>query len=175
MSNQVFTQYNIQRSVMVQGYRAGAFVCPNYTPRNWWECDVLELRKSGFWAEYEIKLSRPDFRADRYKAIRRFNYKTMEYDHFRKHDLIASRSEKAPNLFFYVCPSGLLEASEVPEWAGLIYASFRYYRNEVVRLEQIKPAPRLHRVKFDEKERNHMLRTYYHRFQHWFLFKKEAA
>lgn len=96
---------------------------PNYTPDKWWECDVFEATKSGRFREYEIKLSRSDFFTDaqkqRYFNIARggsFGMRIYE----KKFELLASRSDRGPTRFWYVVPAGLVQPSEVPEWAGLI-------------------------------------------------------
>lgn len=47
---------------------ARSFVIPNYTPSGWFESDIFELTKSGYFREYEIKMSLSDFRADAVKA-----------------------------------------------------------------------------------------------------------
>jgi outer membrane autotransporter protein len=43
---------------------------PNYTPKNWFECDVMAVTKAGYLEEYEIKLSASDFKADSKKCFR---------------------------------------------------------------------------------------------------------
>lgn len=75
-----------------------------------WECDVLEITKSGYAYEYEVKVSRADFRADKLKQ----KHGKSKYD--------VLLSGKRVNYFSYVCPKGLISPDEVPEWAGLIYA-----------------------------------------------------
>jgi len=63
----MITARDIQRALILPRYRQST-VMPNYTPRGWWECDVFELTKAEMFVEYEIKLSRADFRADRNKG-----------------------------------------------------------------------------------------------------------
>lgn len=75
-----------------------------------WECDVLEVTKSGYTYEYEIKVSRADFKADKLKQ----KHGESKYD--------TLQAGKRVNYFSYVCPQGLITPDEVPEWAGLIYA-----------------------------------------------------
>jgi hypothetical protein len=53
----------IQQRLIVERYRRGICV-PNYTPKDWWECDVFELTPAGYFREYEIKMTVADFRAD---------------------------------------------------------------------------------------------------------------
>ena len=67
------------------------------------ESDVLSLGKT-YIAEFEVKISRSDFLRD--KSKKRWKFK----------------NEKAYfNYFYYVCPSGLINVSEVGEFHGLIY------------------------------------------------------
>lgn len=87
-------------------------VMPRFTPPLWWECDVaVVLKGSGFWHEYEIKLSLSDFRADKKKG------------NGGKHEALSSCSPplRGPNRFWYVVPAELAEAigAELPAWAGL--------------------------------------------------------
>lgn len=72
-----------------------------------WEYDVLSLNKSGNITEYEVKISRSDFLADKKKR----KFKFYEGMHF----------ELMPNRFYYVCPEGLIKVDEIPKYAGLIY------------------------------------------------------
>lgn len=114
------------------------FVLPRFTPQGWWECDVFELTPSGYFREYEIKMSRGDFLADARKAN----------DGVTKHQRM--RSNDGPTRFWYVVPWGLVDSMEVPLWAGLIYmrdrgeghrAQYRWSESEQ------RPAPTLHRAK----------------------------
>lgn len=94
-----------------------------------WEYDVLSLNKGGNITEYEVKISRGDFLADKKK--RKFKY--YEQEVFRL----------MPNRFHYVCPTGLIQVNEIPKYAGLIYY------NEGGILEVIKKAPLINKLKHD--------------------------
>lgn len=170
------TAYNIQRRLILDAYYRGSFTCPNYTPKDWWECDLMELRKSGFWVEYEVKLSRADFMADRRKIERKFDYNFGEYRERNKHICLDSGMPCGPNYFWFVVPHGMIRLDDVPRWAGLQWATEESYLPSQfpVNCKVVKRAPRLHIGKIEDAVRNHLLRTYYHRFQHWFLFKKAA-
>lgn len=98
------------------------------------EADVLVLRKSGLAAEYEIKLSRADFRADFQKQA--------------KHAALRARATSCPNYFFYVAPAGLIPPAEVPSYAGLI--EVRPSQDPAYPGAQsglVKEAPKLHSTK----------------------------
>src|SRR5882672_10954485 len=89
----------------------------NYTPPQWWECDVFELTRSGFFREYEIKANRGDFFADAKKYSRTYNWEDRTSDDTYKHSELERRSTKGPSRFYYVVPYGLIELNEIPEWA----------------------------------------------------------
>jgi len=89
-----------------------------------WESDMVEVKKSGLWYEYEIKLSVADYRAD-------FEKKQFGYMHnsLRKHEAYASdqpimlgtrRLIPKPKQFYFVVPAGLLDAVEVPAHCGIL-------------------------------------------------------
>ncbi len=68
------------------------------------ETDVLSITKAGYIHEYELKISRSDFKADAKKS------KFRRYIH-----QVAS-----VNYFYYVYPTGLLKEEEIPNFAGII-------------------------------------------------------
>lgn len=83
-------------------------VCENVEHLLCWECDVLSLSKSGYLSEFEVKVSRSDFLAEKKKI--------------RKWELMQAQDERTcPNYFWYVCPEGLILEAEIPVYAGLIY------------------------------------------------------
>lgn len=114
------------------------------------EADVFGISGSGHMYEYEIKISRSDFLAD---------FKNKQY----KHRLLSSKEAVhtyakwykgkktgetydqicLPNRFYYACPKGLIDVSELPEYAGLIYIDNGKY-------VEVKPAPLLHKHKANE-------------------------
>lgn len=88
---------------------------PNYYLTSFYEMDLVGLRPSGFIDEFEIKLSRPDFAADRKKTLdfqnngQRYKLEALE------------RGDLEVNHFWYVTPPGLIDVSkELPSFAGLI-------------------------------------------------------
>jgi hypothetical protein len=140
------TEQLIQRLIMHRIYNT-SFVLPNHTPHPWNECDVFQITSSGYFREYEIKLTLSDFKHDRTKKC----YGST------KHTLLSQGSPLGPNQFYFVTPPGLLfptpqpqgnPAAVLPQWAGLfevVTAHGWVGLNEVVR------APRLHKHKFDER------------------------
>lgn len=70
-----------------------------------YECDVLRVTNDDKLFEYEIKISRSDFKADFKKG--------------KKHGELAQG--KRVNRFYFVVPENLITKEECPEHAGLIY------------------------------------------------------
>lgn len=115
------------------------------------EADVLGINKSGYSVEFEIKLSRSDYKAD-------FIHK--KYKHRKLKERIATKTYQRwinrkegkrgdhiinliPNRFYYVCPKDMIRVEEVPEYAGLIYFEKR-------NCWEMKNAPLLHKIKPQE-------------------------
>ncbi len=157
------TSAAIARELM-QGRWMRNFVLPSYTPLNWWENDVFEVTKSGYWTEYEIKVSAADFERDGLKS------KTRRYVTTNKHDRLASGDETGPGRFYFVVPVGLEGKVEIPSWAGLMVAKTRFGRvGDIVKpnglnLTTAKEAPRIHRAKIAESVLSHARGVCYYRF-----------
>jgi hypothetical protein len=94
-----------------------------------WEIDVLSLNKNGYLTEFEVKISRSDFKADSKKKKWQWYEKRIE-------NMIS-------NYFYYTCPTGLILDTEIPNFAGLIYVSNNG-------LQVIRKAPLLHKKKHDK-------------------------
>lgn len=144
---------------------------PRYTPDGWWECDVFELTGSGYFREYEVKLSLADFRKDREKSREKRPYVWGDKNRptENKHELLAAGHRAGPAEFAFVVPAGMVAEADVPQWAGLI----EVHRQEVepefstrvptFYLRTVRAAPRLHREKADDKIRPHVLSVCYYR------------
>ena len=101
-------------------------VCENLSYFLGHEMDVCSINKSGFITEYEVKISKSDFIADSKK--RKWKYFNSKMELY------------IPNYFYYVCPTGLIIESQIPEYAGLIYV-------EDNSLSTIKKASLIHKHK----------------------------
>jgi hypothetical protein len=108
------------------------------------ECDVISISKSNYIYEYEIKISRSDFKAD----FNKDKHKLMLERKCTKVRMIKENNEKVKdtlyltcNYFNFVVPTGLVTTEEIPEYAGLIYM------DENLNFEIIKKAPLLHKEK----------------------------
>lgn len=102
-----------------------SIILPNvFVGGSHWESDMIEVKKSGLWYEYEIKLTVADYRAD-------FEKKQWNYvpESLRKHDAYASADPimmgtrkliPKPKQFYFVVPAGLLDSQDVPEHCGIL-------------------------------------------------------
>lgn len=108
-------------------------IANSYVYNRNWESDIFVLNKSGYSYEFEVKVSRADFKGD-LKKVQKHQIlqagKTLGEDFLR------------PNRFYYAVPKDMVKVEEVPEYAGLIYM-------EKYGFEKIKEAPLLHKYKFN--------------------------
>jgi hypothetical protein len=91
-----------------------------------WESDYWCMTADGETREFEIKISRSDYAADKKKG---------------KH----SDTSKGANYFYYVCPAGLIAKEEVSGNYGLIYV-----HQEFKSLEVVKKPKKLNAFKFTQ-------------------------
>lgn len=123
------------------------FVLPKYYI-NRYECDVYSITQSGYSCEYEIKISLEDFKKDFDKSNKNsWGVRTNNSPEIMKHSLI--KTGKRTNRFYFVTPVGLIDKSELPEYAGwIVYGKLRYGFEQIIKL---KEAPLLHKNKMDIK------------------------
>lgn len=126
------------------------FMVPNVQVFGW-ESDFVSVTKAEFVYEYEIKISRKDFRADLLKSRhQRLVGLTHEPIAGWWHD----NNTKGPNYLYYVTPADLLVLSDLPAHAGLITI------REGARFPTIiKPAPKLHTQKIRDHQRQWLERS----------------
>jgi len=104
-----------------------------------WEADMISVTKAQYCHEYEIKISKADFKNDAKKP---------------KHKLLMeqnSETVRAPSYFWYVCPEGMIDVSDVPEHAGLIVIG--KWNRPIVK----KKAPRISKSPITNKQLDKML------------------
>ena len=149
-----------------------------------WESDKLLETRSGYIYEFEIKISKSDFKNDfkhkrdkhiilegggdykeeylpKYYEILEENEKLGKWavDSFHKWADKSPRykveGHRRPNFFYYVVPVGLIEPEDVPSYAGLVYV------DQDGDLSTIKSAPRLHKDKYSDEDLNLGEKFYY--------------
>lgn len=108
------------------------------------ECDVISISKSDYIYEYEVKISKSDFKAD----FKKEKHKLMLEGKGVKERLIKENNQTikdtwylTPNYFYFVVPSNLITIDDIPEYAGLIYI------DENLQFNTIKKAPIIHKTK----------------------------
>jgi hypothetical protein len=161
------TERQIQTALFRDKASIYTIIMPNYTPAKWFECDVFGVTKSGYFHEFEIKLTKADFEKDKEKSTGKVYAKDADGKWFKtggvtKHGLLACGTERGPVTFTYVVPDGLLSVEDIPEFAGLQYALS--HRVGAVRLRTIREPPRLHGAKCDPKIVKHAHSVSYWRF-----------
>lgn len=149
-----------------------------------WESDKLLWTKSGYIYEFEIKISRADYKNDfkhkiekhvlfasvmpkeqpqmadlfdNYQKKRKKKYGRCitDEDIKREFDHLGDISRrKMPNYFYYAVPKGLIEVDEVPEYAGLIWID-----EGILCIK--KKAPCLHKEKYTDSQLNLGEKFYY--------------
>lgn len=139
----VDNEYDVQRRLFFSLVSSSTVIVPNYTPPGWFECDVFQVTKAGYWVEYEVKLSYADFKADSKKLC--------------KHRLLATSDSRCPRRFFYVAPRLLAEriAIEAPSYAGVIVAENG---------RRLRPAPIIFRRRMSQSEIHACFKPFYYRY-----------
>lgn len=109
------------------------------------ESDIISVTKTGYLVEYEVKISRADFLADRRKS--KWKHYKFNYD-------------KAPKHFYYLLPKGTAKIEELPEFAGLI----EFTENEGnYSFETVHKPKILNRLKATEKQKYKLLKKLYYK------------
>lgn len=169
-----FTEDYIQRKL-------NAFFAPNtqkYVIENLyvfkWESDKLIETRSGLIYEYEIKVSKSDYKndfknkKDKHVILEGKEERIPSYEEHKKrfnyygNDLSDTyyRTEnfKKPNYFYYAVPEGMIDVSEVPSYAGLIYV-LPEGKHETkdgewcwTGIYTVKQAPKLHNTKYTDDD-----------------------
>lgn len=154
-----------------------------------WESDKLLETKSGYIYEFEIKISRADFKNDfkhkkdkhiileggekygdkylpKYYELLEESRKvgTVSEKYFlqyaSKNDKYMVEGHKKPNYFYYAVPTDLITVDEVPEYAGLVYV------DEKQNLTIKKSAPKLHKEKYKDSDLN-LGEKFYYNMESW--------
>lgn len=124
-SKDITKQLNIKHSQTAQYYLSNTYLFKGA----YGESDFIVINPNGYCVEYEIKISRADYKADFTKT--------------KKHNLLKDTSyTDKPNKFYYAVPENLISIDEIPDYAGLVYIT-------EFGVKEIKKAPFLHKVKND--------------------------
>lgn len=138
-----------------------------------WESDALSITHAGWVNEYEIKITKSDFKADKNK-LRKHDI-LRDGEAYNRHqyrlppNILKDKPKKRqdrPNYFWYVCPEDIIETYDLPDYAGLMTVS------EHGGLSCLRVAPILHRDKVTFKQKNHIIRSFSTKY--WNLRLKEG-
>ena len=143
-----WSEWKIQLMLYSKFEKIRSFTLPNMLLQTG-EADMISMTSAGYMYEYEVKISKADFKADAKKV----------YKHFRFKDQPPSTLDNGcfiPNYFSYVCPADMIRVDEVPEYAGLFYAD----RGIIC----VKKPVKLHKIIYGDKEINALLRRLYYRY-----------
>lgn len=140
-------------------------VISNFTPPMWWECDMFSVTGAGYAQEFEIKVTKSDFKADASKT-KRF-YERGWTPRLSKHELLQTKSADGPSRFAYVVPEGLVAPTDIPDWAGLLEA---YVYRKRIRIKVTKKAPVLHQHKVSDEVVEKIWKSFMWRY--WALREK---
>jgi hypothetical protein len=111
--------------------------------------DLVSVDRHNRLCEFEIKLTRADFKAD---------FRKTKHHYMRLRDRFAPGDGVRlfiPSTFYFVTPKNLVRPSEVPEHAGLLYAAppMDGHSYACEWLIMVRRAPLLHRIPLPEFQR----------------------
>lgn len=137
-----------------------------------WESDKLIETKSGLIYEFEIKISRSDFKNDFKKKDKHIilegkethiptfeKLESIYKERYEKNYLVSHF--KKPNYFYYAVPEGMIDKEDVPDYAGLIYVMPDDGEFKFNYLKLVKMAPKLHDTKYTDDDLNLGEKFYY--------------
>jgi hypothetical protein len=151
-----------------------------------WESDKLIKTRSGYYYEFEIKISKSDFKNDfKHKTDKHHLLKAMltgekhtltfyrewewnknryisfeAFERDMQHPCHFVEKQKKPNYFYYAVPENMIAVEDVPEYAGLIYVT------EDGWLKTVKKAPLLHKEKYTDEQLG-LGEKFYYNMVHW--------
>lgn len=127
---------NIESALCMYLYeKSHSPITTRFTGMGLQECDVISISKSNYIYEYEIKISRSDFKKDILKQKHKFIL-NEKYTEVSKGETVYL----VPNYFSYITPKDLVSIGEVPDYAGLIY------QNEDMTFDVVKKPKLIHKT-----------------------------
>jgi hypothetical protein len=145
---------DIEAGLVMELYQKGhSPISTHATIQGLQECDVISISKSDYIYEYEVKISRSDFKAD---------FKKPKHTLITEKKFMIENFYKVPNYFYFVVPENLVKVDEIPEYAGLMYV------NESGVYNIVKKAPIIHKTKAS----NDFIRALSHQLTCKLVFKK---
>lgn len=109
------------------------------------ESDLLVIGQNGYASEFEIKVSRADFKKEFTKEKKHLILSEGIYTDSWSKEI--NQTNDRPNKFWFATPVNLIKAEEVPDYAGLLYV------HENGSIEKIKEAKFIHKEKLNFTEK----------------------
>lgn len=131
---------DIQQILIEEYYPKGRKIqMTNYSGSGFHEADVFQINpNTGTMWEYEVKISRSDFRADKKKVHKHSRMQNPP-------EIGWAGTNGVPTHFYYAAPTGVIPIEEVPIYAGLVEIDEEGY------ITTVKKAPKLHKIKASEQ------------------------
>ena len=148
-----------------------------------WESDKLIETRSGLLYEYEIKISRSDYKNDfknkkdkhvilegKEEYVPSYEEDKERFKHYGSDfndEYYRTENFKKPNYFYYAVPEGMIDAGEVPSYAGLIYVlpEGKHETKDGMwcssGIYTVKQAPKLHSTKYTDDDLGLSEKFYY--------------
>lgn len=154
------TVRKIERAIFRKWGAGAKRAATRFKPTGWFECDVAIITQAGRLAEYEIKMTVADFRADFEKQRRQVHMACSLGPNLKKHDLLKHRDSRGPSRFFFVVPKDMVDVFSpvIPEYSGLIIAGMAFGQ-PFVKIQ--KRAPVLHKEIVPDAEADRMTEAAY--------------
>lgn len=154
------TEWDIQNKLWshLQYQKKHNFIYPNNASMFCWEADMISVTGSGYIHEYEIKISKSDFKADFKKPKHKiFLGENKSHKHF-------------PSYFWYVTYGFEIDETDIPKYAGWIKMSQRG-ESKTLCYGEIKKAPKINNYKLTEKMREKIYKNMF--WKYWNIRDKE--
>lgn len=173
------TEQKIQDALyIILSQKNHRLIVPNCHPFEW-ESDMVSVTRAGMVIEYEIKLTRSNFKQD-FKKARHYNYLNKAAEILRKNALGETEAEfvdkevigpnsttaqaiffkhryvALPSRFYYVVPKELITVEELPPYAGLMF--YDHTRYPYARFAVVKEAPKIHSDEIRDRQRQQLER-----------------
>jgi len=159
---------NVEAALIMDLYQKGhSPITSRFQGQRFEECDVLSVTKTDYICEYEIKISKSDFKAD----FKKEKHKLITENKFNETITLKKAGNRifeivdpyyVPNYFYFVVTENLISLEDIPKYAGLMY----FHENGTFSI--IKKAPLLHKGKATVK----FIRGLAHQLSCKLIFKK---
>lgn len=134
-------------------------ILPNIYYKKYFECDLFQLKTSGYTHEFEVKITKADLRKDFTKKECSWNENSL-----LKHDLILSG--KRTNYFSFVLPKEFLIDEEIinliPKEYGIY--TFEVKNDKIDYVANFRPNKTLHKDKISLEDKEVLLKNIYYRY-----------